>query len=208
MANRFLCSIHGISLEDSSPLVNQEMSSFMAVKVRRTARQWFRPPARKIQSKSLHHSSRNCSIIIPLRSPRPSQYPLKFRIHHQILLRIPGTPNRATEPAFHISWFDYTNISGKAKIILIKEFSPASCNFLCLSCSNILLAAYFRTSWAKSALYRDLYIDGMGKTNYRRVHGMSKASGTWSQFYHKISRHILQECQHPETPIKTKSYAR
>jgi len=75
--------------------------------------------------------------------------------------------------------------------LLIKEFSPASRYFLCLSRSNILLAAYFPTSWAKSAPYRDLHIDGMGKKNYRHVHGISKASGMWSQFYHKISRQIL-----------------
>jgi len=60
--------------------------------------------------------------------------------------------------------------------LLIKEFSPASCYFLCLSRSNILLAAYFPTSCAKSTPYRDLHIDGMGKTNYRHVHVMSKAS--------------------------------
>ena len=34
-------------------------------------------------------------------------------------------------------------------------------------------------------------IDGMAKTFYHHVHGMSKASGMWSQFYYKISRHIL-----------------
>jgi hypothetical protein len=43
MANRFLCGIHSISLEDNNPLVNQEMSSFMAVKVPRTAANGSRP---------------------------------------------------------------------------------------------------------------------------------------------------------------------
>lgn len=59
---------------------------------------------------------------------------------------------------------------------LIKEFSPAPCYSLRLSRSNILLAAYSSASCAKSAPYRELHIDGIGKTNYRHVHGMSKAS--------------------------------
>ena len=163
--------------------VNQEMSSFMAVRVHKNS-----PPMVHTSSPNLYTTPLETVRIlfsyvrqdlhsVLLRLGFIARFLYVFLVPPSVLQNLPST------------FLDLITLIFREKqklwsFSLRSFFQPHV-----TSCVFQIQIFYWQLIFLP-AEWNQCLIDGIAKTLYHHVHGMSKASGMWSQFYHKISRHI------------------